>query len=446
MKKLLPALIALPLLFAGSSAFAQTSGASTPPANCPPLSTGVLRDGTVSCAYVAKVESNGSLDVNVTAGGGGSGASYTAAAAPFSVSAGTNKPAGIDTANSAQYTELVIPGTTTTVDPTAPSKLVGLDGATLMSTANALAAQLQTQTDTTMVGGVNLKEVNAVTVLTGAGATGTGSQRVTVAQDTTTIAGSAPGTAGTASANVVTVQGIASMTKLLVTPDALPANQSVNVNQFGGSAVVTGTGVGGAGIPRVTLSSDSSLAANQSVNTAQVNGVTTSTGTGAVGTGTQRVAVGTDTATIAGSSPTTALAAAGAGATGSAVPSNGVYNSANVGGNLTGLIACGSSVVYDASTNGKTQLVALSSGKVTYVCGYTIFAAGTVNVSLSTGTGTNCGSTSTNITPAFQLTAQTGAVDGSPFYRGLATTASQELCLVTSAGVAVQALVYYTQF
>lgn len=38
---------------------------------------------------------------------------------------------------------------------------------------------------------------------------------------------------------------------------ALAANQSVNVTQFGGSNVVTGTGVGGSGIPRVTVSSDS---------------------------------------------------------------------------------------------------------------------------------------------------------------------------------------------
>src|SRR5215469_11472491 len=41
---------------------------------------------------------------------------------------------------------------------------------------------------------------------------------------------------------------------------------SQNVTQFGGSAVVTGTGIGGAGIPRVTVSSDSSLAATQSGN------------------------------------------------------------------------------------------------------------------------------------------------------------------------------------
>ena len=70
---------------------------------------------------------------------------------------------------------------------------------------------------------VNTAQVNGVTTLTGAGATGTGAQRVTASQDTTTIAGSAPGTAGSASANVVTVQGIASGTSLAVSPGPYPA-------------------------------------------------------------------------------------------------------------------------------------------------------------------------------------------------------------------------------
>lgn len=64
--------------------------------------------------------------------------------------------------------------------------------------------------DQTTVGttnGVALAQIGAVTVATGAGATSTGTQRVGVAQDTTTIAGSAPGTAGSPSANVLTVQG-----------------------------------------------------------------------------------------------------------------------------------------------------------------------------------------------------------------------------------------------
>lgn len=73
-----------------------------------------------------------------------------------------------------------------------------------------------------------------------------------------TIAGAAVGTAGTAAAEVVTIQGIASMTKLLVTPDsvALPANQSVNVSQVNGVTILTGTGATGTGAPRVTVSTD----------------------------------------------------------------------------------------------------------------------------------------------------------------------------------------------
>lgn len=67
------------------------------------------------------------------------------------------------------------------------------------------------------------------------------------------------GTAGTASADVITIQGIAGMTKLLVTPDsvALPANQSVNVAQINGVTPLMGNGASGTGAPRVTIANDS---------------------------------------------------------------------------------------------------------------------------------------------------------------------------------------------
>lgn len=52
------------------------------------------------------------------------------------------------------------------------------------TSANFLAnVTLQTQTDTVMVGGVNIKEINAVTPLMGSGIMGTGSLRVTIASD-----------------------------------------------------------------------------------------------------------------------------------------------------------------------------------------------------------------------------------------------------------------------
>lgn len=81
------------------------------------------------------------------------------------------------------------------------------------------------------------------------------------------------GTAGTASADVITVQGIASMTKLLVTPDsvALPANQSVNVSQINAVTPLMGNGITGTGSQRVTIASD---------NTAfSVNAAATQSGT-----------------------------------------------------------------------------------------------------------------------------------------------------------------------
>lgn len=66
------------------------------------------------------------------------------------------------------------------------------------------------------------------------------------------------GTAGTASADVISIQGIASMTKLLVTPDsvALPANQSCNVAQINGVSPLMGAGNTGTGSPRVTIATD----------------------------------------------------------------------------------------------------------------------------------------------------------------------------------------------
>lgn len=89
---------------------------------------------------------------------------------------------------------------------------------------------------------VNVGKVNGVAVLTGTGAVGTGAQRIAVGTDTATIAGSAPGTAGSASANVLTVQGVASMTPLLANPGTA-ANWGVGAT---GSAVPANAIYGGA--------------------------------------------------------------------------------------------------------------------------------------------------------------------------------------------------------
>ncbi len=141
-------------------------------------------------------------------------------------------------------------------------------------------------------------------------------------------------------------------------------------------------------------------------------------------------------------------AGVGAVATGAAPPANAVYTGVNgsgaTGGLVRGNIGCDATAIYDASTNGSTELVALTSGRTVYVCGYSIIAGGTVNVKLIYGTGTACATGSNNMTPAYQLTAQVGIADGAAFYRGLKTASANALCINTSAGVAAQAIVYYS--
>ncbi len=243
---------------------------------------------------------------------------------------------------------------------------------------------------------VNTAQVNGVTTLTGTGAVGTGAQRVAVGTDTATIAGSAPGTAGSASTNVLTIQGIASMTKLLVTPDA-----------------------------------------NAAVNIAQMNGVTTTMGNGVAGTGVQRVAIASDN---------TAIAGVCAGTTGSAVPSCALYLGTSQSALNKGVTGCDTHAFYDASDNGKKTVVAGVSAKKIYICGYILATGGTAtNLSLTSGTGTDCVTTSTAITPAYQLATNDRTGANSPFWNGLITLANADnLCVNASAGNAHQVEVWYT--
>lgn len=184
---------------------------------------------------------------------------------------------------------------------------------------------------------------------------------------------------------------------------------------------------------------------NQTVNVAQINGVTPLMGAGNTGTGSPRVTIATDQAALAG---------LGVGATGTAVPASAQYNAGQgSSGNTTGFIRCDGSAVYDTNTNGKTTLVALSSGKVVYVCGISLVQSttSTVTVSLGSGTGTNCVTTYTAKTPAWVLAGQAAAamtgqvlpLAQAPWFQ---TAASEHLCISTNAAVSVQLLVSYAQF
>ena len=137
------------------------------------------------------------------------------------------------------------------------------------------------------------------------------------------------------------------------------------------------------------------------------------------------------------------------GATGSAVPGYAVYIGGNGSGNLTGSIACDKSAFANPTTSGNTQLVALVSGQSIYVCSYALVSPGTVNVKFTQGTGTACGTGTSDASATDAWTAQTGISRGSGLGMLFKTNAGNALCVNLSAtasspGVGVD--VTYTQF
>ena len=113
------------------------------------------------------------------------------------------------------------------------------------------------------------------------------------------------------------------------------------------------------------------------------------------------------------------------------------------------MFGCNQSANYDASTNGATKLVTGAASKGIYVCGWNVMPGGTVSVQFVYGTqaSTPCDTGQTAITPAFQLTAQTAEIDHLPVYTGVkAVPTGKDVCILTNAGTAVQAILYFTQF
>jgi hypothetical protein len=217
---------------------------------------------------------------------------------------------------------------------------------------------------------------------------------------------------------------------------ALPANASVNLNQEAGTAITnTPTAIG-------TKGSGNVMSVNADLTS--IAGTATATGDGTSGAGDLRVNIASDNSV---------LPAVGAGATGSAVPANAVAIAGNGNGNLTGYVNCDKSAVYDNTTNGATQLVALSSGHAIYVCGFQFSTSQStaVHVALEQATAASCGGTTTKITPNYPLqaaasTGPIGLVMMTPGYTGLAAASGDALCILTDAAVSVQALVFYSQF
>lgn len=231
------------------------------------------------------------------------------------------------------------------------------------------------------------------------------------------------GTAGSAAGGILTVQGVASMTKLLVTPDsvALPANQSVNVAQLAGTTTDTNSGNKSAGTLRVVLATDQPTMTNA-----------------------QPVTLGAETTKVIGTVRNVGnVGAIFDGATGAAPPANVLYmggiNSGATGGFLGGIPVCDTFVNVNISTNTTTLLITGVSGRHIRVCSYDLQNNAADNVGIISGTGATCGTGSaaivgTTAATGYNFAANGGISKGTGIGTVMRTVATGDsICLITSA-------------
>lgn len=303
----------------------------------------------------------------------------------------------------------------------------------------------------------NLKQVGGTNTDTNSGVKSAGTLRVVLATDQPALTN-----------------------KLLVTPDsvALPANQSVNVNQLAGTTTDTNSGTKSAGTLRVVLATDQpaltnkllvtpdsvALPANQSVNVSQINAVTPLMGAGNTGTGSPRVTISTDQAAMVGLGVYTEDAGETAG--GNLVMSGSVRRDAaassagTTGDNATlntdasGLLwvrqldPCSGAVKtyfpVNIATATTTQIAAAVASQYYYICALELFSAGTQNIVIVEDDTSACASPTagvnggTTAATGYNLTAQTGIAQGNGNGSIMRTAAQNRyICFITSAAVQV---------
>jgi hypothetical protein len=393
--------------------------------------------GTTNAVQDAATSSTGSAVPSKAAFLGGGAAGGAGNLTGSTVKAASTAPAATDTAVVVTTRDTVtVSGTVTTTPPanasTNVAQLAGTTTDTNSGTKSAGTLRVVLATDQPALTNKLLVTPDSVAL--------PANQSVNVAQvaGTTTDTNSGTKSAGTIRVVLATDQP-ALTNKLLVTPDsvALPANQSVNTAQFGGTNVSTGAGAGGAGIPRVTISNDSSLAANQSVNMAQVAGTNAVTGG------------------LAGSQGVGGLAANGAAVSGNPVYTAGLgFNGVANAPRYCDKIAA----VTTLSTTVTVQQIAGVANQKIYICGYYILAStATTAVTLkwTEGTGGACGTGTANVTPAI-FTTPTSAPTVANFtlgpFGGTAmpwmSTAGDGLCITQSSGTnatTLSGVMLYTQ-
>ena len=110
------------------------------------------------------------------------------------------------------------------------------------------------------------------------------------------------------------------------------------------------------------------------------------------------------------------------------------------------IIQASASVKIDMSTATTTQVIAAVGGQNIYITSWDVIAGGTGNFKLVYGTGTNCATGTTDLTGAYNLTAQAGIAKGNGLGPVLTAPVGVAVCVVNSAPVQMSGSIAYTQY
>ena len=108
---------------------------------------------------------------------------------------------------------------------------------------------------------------------------------------------------------------------------------------------------------------------------------------------------------------------------------------------------CGKSAFLNAASAATTQIAPTANdrqvGNEIFVCGFSAVAGAADAFTFAYGSGTNCGTGTTNISPSFSLAANGIMMDNSPFFRGLSVPAGNNLCVTTTTAGPLAIIVYF---
>lgn len=282
------------------------------------------------------------------------------------------------------------------------------------------------------------------------------------------------GTAGSASTDVITVQGIASGVAQPVSGTVAATQSGTWTVQPGNTANTVAWKVDGSAVTQPVSGSLTNISGTISLPTGAATSANQTTINTSIGTTNTGIGAPADAAWTTGSGSAIALLKAVAGQAISTTPATVKTDQTThgttdlvaaditkVGGTaaLAGLGNVGSGALrtFDAfpggtfynvsvSTATTTEIVPLSGSLVTYVLFDKLIVDGTATLTWKYGTGTNCGTGTTTLTGPYNLTAQSGFSEGNGAAPVMIVPAGKALCLTNSAAVQATGSVVAVQF